>query len=203
MFAPPTLQSGVDLTNVKMSMNPFCEVRWAYSRAAIMQTAAHIVLLLLAPPPCLLLPSRFPPLSQPPTVPSAPQIAVEEATRLKEAKLAEEVVVVSIGPKQAAETLRTAMAMGADRAVHVQTDEEARESGRERGGGGGGCMAAAAAARVVLVSERALSGCPPKWGAPIGLLPPAAAALTCRCSRWRLPSCWRRWRGKSSRGWCC
>ncbi|EFN59773.1 hypothetical protein CHLNCDRAFT_33597 [Chlorella variabilis] len=69
-------KSGVDLTNVKMSMNPFCE------------------------------------------------IAVEEATRLKEAKLAEEVVVVSIGPKQAAETLRTAMAMGADRAVHVQTDEE-------------------------------------------------------------------------------
>ena len=67
-------KSGVDLSNVKMSMNPFCE------------------------------------------------IAVEEAVRLKEAKAADEVVAVSIGPKQCSETLRTALAMGCDRAVHVKTD---------------------------------------------------------------------------------
>jgi len=68
--------SGVDLANVKMSMNPFDE------------------------------------------------IAVEEAIRLKEKGAAEEIVVVSIGPAKAQETLRTALAMGADRAVHVQTDDE-------------------------------------------------------------------------------
>lgn len=67
--------SGVDLANVKMSMNPFCE------------------------------------------------IAVEEAVRLKEAGKAEEVVAVSIGPAKAQETLRTALAMGADRAILVETDE--------------------------------------------------------------------------------
>jgi electron transfer flavoprotein beta subunit len=66
--------SGVDLTNVKMSMNPFDE------------------------------------------------IAVEEALRQKEAGKASEVVVVSIGPAQAAETLRTALAMGADRGVLIKTD---------------------------------------------------------------------------------
>ena len=68
-------QSDVDLANVKMSMNPFCE------------------------------------------------IAVEEAIRLKEKGLAEEIVTVSIGPAQAQETLRTALAMGADRGIHVQTDQ--------------------------------------------------------------------------------
>ncbi len=67
--------SGVDLANVKMSMNPFDE------------------------------------------------IAVEEALRLKEAGKAEEVVVVSIGPAGAAETIRTGLAMGADRGIHVKTDE--------------------------------------------------------------------------------
>jgi electron transfer flavoprotein beta subunit len=67
--------SGVELANVKMSMNPFDE------------------------------------------------IAVEEALRLKEAGKASEVVVVSIGPAQAAETLRNALAMGADRGVLVKTDE--------------------------------------------------------------------------------
>lgn len=67
--------SGVDLANVKMSMNPFDE------------------------------------------------IAVEEAIRLKEAGSAEEVVAVSIGPAKAQETLRTALAMGADRAILVETDE--------------------------------------------------------------------------------
>ncbi|MBK1842002.1 electron transfer flavoprotein subunit beta/FixA family protein [Azospirillum sp. YIM B02556] len=50
------------------------------------------------------------------------EIAVEEAVRLKEAGAATEIVVVSIGPAQAQETLRTALAMGADRAILVQTD---------------------------------------------------------------------------------
>jgi electron transfer flavoprotein beta subunit len=66
--------SGVELANVKMSMNPFDE------------------------------------------------ISVEEALRLKEAGKATEVVVVSIGPAQATETLRTALAMGADRGILVKTD---------------------------------------------------------------------------------
>src|SRR6478672_8284154 len=69
-------QSGVDLANVKMSMNPFCE------------------------------------------------IAVEEAVRMKEKGAAEEVVAVSVGPAQAGETLRTALAMGADRAILIQTTED-------------------------------------------------------------------------------
>jgi electron transfer flavoprotein beta subunit len=51
------------------------------------------------------------------------EIAVEEAIRLKEAGKAEEIVVISVGPAQAAETLRTALAMGADRAILVKTDE--------------------------------------------------------------------------------
>eukprot|EP00944_MAST-04C_sp_MAST-4C-sp1_P003345 g3345.t1 len=66
-------KTGVQLQNVKMSMNPFCE------------------------------------------------IAVEEAVRLKEQKIASEVVVVSIGEKKCQETLRTALAMGADRGIHVET----------------------------------------------------------------------------------
>ena len=66
--------SGVELANVKMSMNPFDE------------------------------------------------IAVEEAIRLKESGKAEEIVVVSIGPQQAQETLRTALAMGADRAILVKAE---------------------------------------------------------------------------------
>jgi len=68
--------SGVDLANVKMSMNPFDE------------------------------------------------IAVEEAIRLKEKGAATEIVAVSIGPAKAQETLRTALAMGADRAILIQTEEE-------------------------------------------------------------------------------
>jgi electron transfer flavoprotein beta subunit len=67
--------SGVDLANVKMSMNPFDE------------------------------------------------IAVEEALKLKEAGKAEEVIVVSIGPDKAQETLRTGLAMGADRGILIKTDE--------------------------------------------------------------------------------
>ena len=66
--------SGVELANVKMSMNPFDE------------------------------------------------IAVEEAVRLKEQGKATEIVAVSIGPQQAGETLRTALAMGADRGILVKTD---------------------------------------------------------------------------------
>mgnify|MGYP003598571649 CR=1 FL=1 len=50
------------------------------------------------------------------------EIAVEEAVSLKEAGKLTEVVVVSIGVKQCEETLRTALAMGADRAIHVETD---------------------------------------------------------------------------------
>lgn len=67
--------SGVDLANVKMSMNPFDE------------------------------------------------IAVEEAIRVKEAGNAEEIIAVSVGPAKASETLRTALAMGADRAILIETDE--------------------------------------------------------------------------------
>merc|ERR1711936_1455335 len=47
------------------------------------------------------------------------EIAVEEAVRLKEKKIAKEIIVVSCGPAQAAETIRTALAMGADRGIHV------------------------------------------------------------------------------------
>src|SRR5881396_1097885 len=66
--------SGVELANIKMSMNPFDE------------------------------------------------IAVEEAIRLKEAGKATEIVAASIGPAQAGETIRTALAMGADRGILVKTD---------------------------------------------------------------------------------
>src|SRR5947208_5163228 len=68
--------SGVELANVKMSMNPFDE------------------------------------------------IAVEEAVRIKEAGKATEIIAVSLGPQQAQETIRTALAMGADRGILVQTDAE-------------------------------------------------------------------------------
>ncbi|GJN36884.1 hypothetical protein PR202_gb25820 [Eleusine coracana subsp. coracana] len=69
-------RTGVETANVKMSMNPFCE------------------------------------------------IAVEEALRLREAGAAAEVVAATIGPAQSADTLRTALAMGADRAVHVLHDAD-------------------------------------------------------------------------------
>ncbi|WP_126173177.1 electron transfer flavoprotein subunit beta/FixA family protein [Altericroceibacterium xinjiangense] len=73
--------SGVDLANVKMSMNPFDE------------------------------------------------IAVEEAIRLKEKGVADEIVAVSIGPAKAQETLRTALAMGADRAILVEIDQDVEPLG--------------------------------------------------------------------------
>ena len=68
-------QSGVELNNVKMAMNPFCE------------------------------------------------IAVEEAIRLKEAGAVEEIVLVTAGIQQSQETLRTGLAMGADRGILIETDE--------------------------------------------------------------------------------
>jgi len=68
-------ESGIELANVKMSMNPFDE------------------------------------------------ISVEEAIRMKEAGTVSEIIVVSIGPQQAQETIRTALAMGADRGILVKTDE--------------------------------------------------------------------------------
>ena len=52
------------------------------------------------------------------------EIAMEEAVRLKEKKVAKEIVAVTVGPTAAQEQLRTALAMGADRAIHVVTDEE-------------------------------------------------------------------------------
>jgi len=52
------------------------------------------------------------------------EIAVEEAVRLKEKKVATEIVAVTVGPTAAQEQLRTALAMGADRAIHVVTDKE-------------------------------------------------------------------------------
>lgn len=70
--------TGVDLTNVKMSVNPFCE------------------------------------------------IAVEEAVRLKEAGVVSEIVVVSVGPKEAQEQIRGAMALGADRGILVETNDVVR-----------------------------------------------------------------------------
>ena len=69
-------QSGVELANVKMSMNPFDE------------------------------------------------IGVEEALRLREAGKAEEIIAISLGAQQCQETIRTALAMGADRGIHVKTDAE-------------------------------------------------------------------------------
>ena len=52
------------------------------------------------------------------------EIAVEEAIRMKEAGTADEIVAVSMGVRQCQETIRTALAMGADRGIHVMTDEE-------------------------------------------------------------------------------
>src|SRR5262245_36226366 len=57
------------------------------------------------------------------------EIAVEEALRLKEAGKAEEVVLVSVGPAAAAETIRTGLAMGADRGILVKTEERAEPLG--------------------------------------------------------------------------
>mmetsp|Transcript_134368 Transcript_134368/g.199977 ORF Transcript_134368/g.199977 Transcript_134368/m.199977 type:complete len:253 (-) Transcript_134368:32-790(-) len=52
------------------------------------------------------------------------EIAVEEGVKMKENKTVDEVVVVSIGPKKTSETIRTALAMGADRGIHVETDQD-------------------------------------------------------------------------------
>jgi electron transfer flavoprotein beta subunit len=69
-------ESGVETANVKMTLNPFCE------------------------------------------------IAVEEAVRMKEAGVVEEIIVVTAGPEEARQTLMTALAIGADRAVHVVADQD-------------------------------------------------------------------------------
>lgn len=69
-------QTGVELANVKMAMNPFCE------------------------------------------------IAVEQAIRMKEAGQADEVIVVSAGPQKTQETLRTGLAMGADRGIHIESETD-------------------------------------------------------------------------------
>jgi electron transfer flavoprotein beta subunit len=53
------------------------------------------------------------------------EIAVEEAIRMREAGTADELIAISIGPKQAQETIRTALAMGADRGIHIELDEPA------------------------------------------------------------------------------
>jgi len=74
-------ETGVETTNVKMTLNPFCE------------------------------------------------IAVEEAVRMKEAGIAEEIVVVTAGPEEARQTLMTALAIGADRAVHVVAEQDIQPLG--------------------------------------------------------------------------
>lgn len=56
------------------------------------------------------------------------EIAIEEAVRMKEKKIASEVVAVSCGPTQSQETLRTALAMGADRAIHVEVNGKEYET---------------------------------------------------------------------------
>ena len=78
---PKADESGVDLNNVKMAINPFCE------------------------------------------------IAVEEAVRLKEAGSATEIIAVTVGAENAQEQLRTALALGADRAILVETDLEVEPLG--------------------------------------------------------------------------
>ena len=60
------------------------------------------------------------------------EIAVEEALRLKEAGKAEEVAVVSLGAQKCQETIRTALAMGADRGIHVLTDDVSSSPSRSR-----------------------------------------------------------------------
>ncbi|GFR49543.1 hypothetical protein Agub_g11587 [Astrephomene gubernaculifera] len=73
------------------------------------------------------------------------EIALEEAVRLKERGVASEVVAVSLGPQHFQDTLRTALAMGADRAIHVPWGAPpAAPPGRGAAQGGGGAAAAAA-----------------------------------------------------------
>lgn len=56
------------------------------------------------------------------------EIAIEEAVRLKEKKVASEIIAVSVGPTTSQETLRTALAMGCDKAIHVEVDEKSVET---------------------------------------------------------------------------
>lgn len=81
------------------------------------------------------------------------EIAVEEAVRLKEAGVADEIVVVSVGNKKAQETLRQALAMGADRACLVETDHQTQPLGVAK------CLAAVAkqeSADLVLLGKQAI-----------------------------------------------
>ena len=78
---PKSDESGVDLNNVKMALNPFCE------------------------------------------------IAIEEAVKLKEAGKAEEIIAVTVGTSASQEQLRTTLALGADRAILIETDIEAEPLG--------------------------------------------------------------------------
>lgn len=99
-------QTGVDLNNVKMSMNPFCEVRCQAGSGrsgccAAPPPLARRLLALLASLQAAQRSASATPASQAASIITCqPQIAVEEALRVKEAKLADEVVAVSIGPKQ-------------------------------------------------------------------------------------------------------
>jgi len=61
------------------------------------------------------------------------EIAVEEAVRLKESGVVSEIVAVSVGGAPCQETLRTALALGADRAIHVETDQETQPLGGHYG----------------------------------------------------------------------
>ena len=65
------------------------------------------------------------------------EMALEEALRLKEAGAADEVVVVSVGPAAAAETIRSGLAMGADRGILVKAERAGRAAWRRQGAEGG------------------------------------------------------------------
>ena len=116
---PKSDGSDVDLANVKMSINPFCE------------------------------------------------IAVEEAVRLKEKGVATEIVAVTVGPQQAQEQLRTALALGADRAILVLTDEVVEPLGISK------CLKAVCdseAPDIILMGKQAIDGDNNQTGQMLGAL---------------------------------
>jgi electron transfer flavoprotein alpha/beta subunit len=82
------------------------------------------------------------------------EIAVEEAIRLKEAGTVTEIVAVSIGPAQAQETIRTALAMGADRGILVKTDDIDRAAGRRQDPEGRGRRGTAGAGHFRQAGDR-------------------------------------------------
>lgn len=116
---PKSDGSDVDLANVKMSINPFCE------------------------------------------------IAVEEAVRLKERGVATEIVAVTVGPQQAQEQLRTALALGADRAILVLTDTAMEPLGIAK------CLKAVCDAEspdIILMGKQAIDGDNNQTGQMLGAL---------------------------------